>query len=484
MVEIDLYDKLHIKFKTTDLSYLRGLKAYFTEMVEGHWWTPQFRSGRWSGEICLFDGRSKTLPYGLLPEVIKFHKKEFPDYKLKISDAVKRLFKTDGFELEFNLNLPPYPYQEESVREILRYNKGIIRVATAGGKSLIFAYILDILKQARKVEKQLIIVPSIILITQLYKDLISYNIESKRIGRWGGGYSECDREITIATWQTLQNNLKDLKIYDSVIVDEVHLAKAKVLKAVLSSCTEAFFRFGFSGTLSENRLEQLTMMSYLGPVIAEYSASYLAEEGYISKCTVHMVGLSYDKKYKGIYEELKTATFKDDFRLSTIADVINSSEQNFLILVSRVQKEGEFLGEYLSSTLKDRTVIFLSGKTPPSEREEWRLKMAKEKKIVLIATYQIFQLGVNIPPLKYVIFASPVKSKIRVLQSIGRALRKHVSKELTGAHIIDLWDQVKILERHGEIRGRFYTKEGFTIKEYSINSQDKRDLDLLFLEIK
>ena len=156
---------------------------------------------------------------------------------------------------------------------------------------------------------------------------------------------------------------------------------------------------------------------------------------------------------------------------------------NLLVLVGFVEKEGEVLEQYLKTAFPKRKVVFLHGDTSSEEREKWRKRANKEKDIILIATYGIFQLGINIPTLKYLILASPFKAKIRVLQSIGRVLRKAAEK-MDGAFVIDLWDQVRTLEKHGTIRIRHYIKEKFNIKEYIIFPDDRTDLDLLLSDIK
>jgi superfamily II DNA or RNA helicase len=483
MIRIALHNKLWLKFVTKDTTYTRAIKEHFTEKVSNYWFSPKFQAGLWTGDVSLFDGRSKTLPYGLLVDVLKFHKCEFPNTELKLDDDVKSLFKSPPLKIEFNLNLQPYPYQEECVRSILKYSKGIIRVATAGGKSLVIAYLINILRLNNLSKKAIIIVPTINLMNQFKSDLMDYGIDESLLGLVGRGNKEFDRQIIISTWQSLQNNTDKLPLFDTIVVDEVHTAQAKILKNILSNCINATFRFGFTGTMHEERLESLNTKAFLGPIISEYSASYLAEEGYISKCNVMMLHVEYPKEFKGDYKTIKYDVFNDQFRLSAIAKLINSIDDNFLLLVGLVHDEGLPLKRYLEENCPDRKVIFLHGGTDPVDREKWRHKAHKEKNIVLIATYQIFQLGINIPSLKFLILASPFKAKIRVLQSIGRTLRKYANKEKSGAYIIDLLDVTNKLERHGDIRVRFYVKEGFNVKDYFIAQHDGTDMDLLLKEI-
>jgi|WetSurMetagenome_2_1015567.scaffolds.fasta_scaffold18354_6 superfamily II DNA or RNA helicase len=476
MIRIELLNKLYLRFSTDNLDYLRSLKEAFTEKVEGYFWSPKARAGLWHGDISLFDGRNKSLPFGLLDEVIEFHKFQYPDEELKISDNVKSLFKPPKINISFDLALKPYPYQEESIRKFLQYSKGIVRIATAGGKSLVVAYLLDNLRKNNLSQKALVIVPTIILLDQFYSDLIEYGIDEKLLGLIGDSHKDFDKPIIISTWQSLQIGkkiekkrkelIKDrLKLFDTVIVDETHLAQSSELKLILSECINAQFRFGLTGTLHDARLDLLNTKSLLGPIIAEYSAAYLAERGYIAKCNILTLNMHYDEHYKGTYDEIKDQVFNDVFRLETIEYLIRNINENFLLLVGLVEKEGKILEEYLKARLPKKEIIFIYGKTSAEERQYWRKRMNTEKNIIIIATYKLFQLGVNIPSLKFLIFASPFKSKVRVLQSIGRALRQHVDKT-HGAYIFDFCDQVKTLDRHAEIRARHYIKEEFDVKEY------------------
>lgn len=494
MVRIELLNKLHLRFLTENFEYLRDLKEAFTEKVEGYWWSPKARAGLWHGDISLFDGRNKSLPYGLLDEIIEFHKFQYPDEELKISTPVKNLFKPPKINVTFDLSLEPYPYQEESVKKFLQYSKGIVRIATAGGKSLVVAYLLDNLRKNKLTQKALIIVPTIILLDQFYDDLIDYGIDENLLGRVGDTHREFDKPITISTWQSLQIGkkieksrkefIKDkLKLFDTVVVDETHLAQSNELKIILSECTNAQFRFGLTGTLHDARLDLLNTKAFLGPIIAEYSAAYLAERGYIAKCNVLTLNVHYDTHYKGSYDEIKDSVFNDPFRLEIIEYLISNINENFLLLVGLVEKEGKILEELLKSKFPKKEIMFIYGKTTPEERQYWRKRMNTEKNIIIIATYKLFQLGVNIPSLKYLIFASPFKSKVRVLQSIGRALRKH-SDKTHGAWIFDFCDQVKILDRHAEIRARHYIKEEFDVKEFFLWPNEKEDLQKILSVIK
>jgi superfamily II DNA or RNA helicase len=461
IVNITKRDDLNIKIETDDYDYIKLLKAEFEYLVEGYNWMPAFRSGRWNGRTCLIRG-DNSLPYGLLTELMRVNKTSFPRVTLRIDEDVKSIFKGDRLRLEETLSLKPYPYQKDCIVKALQYTKGIIRSATASGKSLVIAYILKTLLDNKKIKQGIIIVPNRSLVEQFYNDLQEYGVKYS-IGRVHGKSKEWNEEIVISTWQTLMRNHNKLKQYDAVIVDECHGGKSFELKKILVKAINADYRLGFTGTLHAGKLDNLNTQSYLGPVIADYSSGFLAEEGYISKCNVKVVNIEYETQFEGDYNVVKDEVFTNQYRLNVIKKIVNQLDHNVLILVGKVEKEGDYLKNWLQGVTK-KEIVFLSGRDNTDEREKWRKACMKRKDIILIATYGIFAQGINIPNLKYIVFGSPFMSKIRVLQSIGRALRKHANKK-EGATIYDIHDHVKYLKKHGNVRFRYYGTEGFETEE-------------------
>lgn len=246
------------------------------------------------------------------------------------------------------------------------------------------------------------------------------------------------------------------------ITGNCHQVKAHELKKIFSK-VKAQYRIGFTGTLPNHITELYSVKSFLGPILKEYPSGLLAEQGFISKCNVKVIKMKYDFIENNTYKEIKNEVFYNLYRLDTIGRIVKESDENILLLVSYIA-EGKKLVQVLNRLSQNKETIFLSGKDDVSLREEWRKKMVKDKNIALIATYGIFQQGINIPNLKYAMLASPVKSKIRTLQSIGRTLRLHENKEESGAIIYDIIDDVKFLKKHGEKRLEYYETEGFDIE--------------------
>jgi len=472
-----LYRKVRVKILTNDVKFMKEMKKAFTHKVKGYFWSPKYRSGMWNGKASLITDTG-TFPYGLLPDVLREAKKH--DIKLIIDDEIKALFKGDDLDINLDLTLFPYPYQKESVEYCLKYTKGIIRSATASGKSLVISYIIKALLDNRditKVRRALVIVPSKQLVEQFFGDMQEYGLKEKYIGRIYDKIKkkplEWAKTVVITTWQSLKNNMDRINDYDVIIGDECHQVKAHELKKIFSK-SHARYRFGFTGTMPTDTLEMLNTKAFIGPILREYSSGLLGEQGYISKCNVNVFNIEYpfglESEY---YDDVKRETFEHKFRMELIKDIVNYVDNNILLLVGYI-REGKQLLNYLGNYTK-RDVIFLSGSDDVDYREEWRQKMINGKNIALIATYGIFQQGINIPNLKYLVLAASFKSKIRVLQSIGRTLRKHEDKK-EGAFIFDLIDNVKYLRRHGSKRIVFYESEGFDVKEFTFTDKESYDL--------
>lgn len=481
LVTIHKHNNLSIQIEA-NIEYVRSVRDYFSGFVDGYQFMPAFKNSAWDGKISLLDLVKKTLPYGLLIDLIKFHRKAYPDTEIKIDDDVLHLFRGLSTNIDYDLKFEPHYYQKDCIEAALKYKRGIIRSATASGKSLIIAHIIKTLMEHNLNKKALIIVPTISLVEQFYDDLLEYGYFTKDcLGKVYEKYKEFGRPVVISTWQTLSRNHNRLSEFECVICDEVHGAKAHEIKKILNLCTGADYRLGFTGTMPLSDLDIWNVKAYLGPVIREYGAGQLGREGYISKANIVIVDINYQNEYKGSYDDVKDEIFKNPFRLGVLKNIINASKGNILLLVGKVEKEGALLKEYLDkqtdhNALK-KDVVFLHGSTKVQEREYWRKECEKRKNIVLIATYGIFQQGINIPSLKYIVLASPYKSKIRVLQSIGRGLRKHKSKK-DGAYIYDIFDDCKYLYDHGVKRERHYNAEGFDVTDIVLQEGEHIDPSL------
>lgn len=254
-------------------------------------------------------------------------------------------------------------------------------------------------------------------------------------------------------------------IANGIVVSNCHTAQANTISTILQSCDKAKFRFGLTGTLPTNRLDQMNVKSFIGPTLKTFTGKDLADLNFVSKCTIKQLHIKYITEYRGSYNDIRNKVFVNPFRMSIIKGLCKKTENSVLILVDRVDKEGKILYNYLNEELPYKEVVFISGKDKSELRDLWRRQMNIKDNIICISTYPIFQQGVNIPSLKEIILASSTKSFVRVIQSLGRTLRKHHSKELDGAVLWDICDDVKHLEDHAAQRFRHYVKEKYDVKE-------------------
>lgn len=463
MIKIEKHDELKLKIETENIEFLDDLKDFLGTYVPDYFFMPMYKSGKWDGKKYFFDHINKTIPYGLLYEILEWNKSK--KYKISYDKEILNIYSESIlFEPIYDLKYKPRYYQDECIIKSLKIKKGIFKCPTASGKSIIIAYIIKTIHENRN-NKSLIIVPSIGLVEQFYNDLIEYGIDENLLGKVTANKKEWDTDITISTWQSLQNNHDKLENYQTVFVDEVHKCKAKELQKIMKLSKNADYRFGCTGTLPPNRHDDYLIKSYIGPVIKEYKASELIEKGFLNHCKVKIFEIKHNKRFpKGTqFNEIVDTVFSDENRLQFIKDKVKDLDDNIIILVSKVEKEGQKLYEYLQDI--DKEVVFLSGKDKADVREYWRNELEKRNDIIMIATDGIMSTGVNIPSLKYLMLASSRKSKILVLQSIGRTLRKSIDK---GTSVVfDLADQVKNLKDHAKSREKFYEIEEFDIeKEY------------------
>ena len=369
-ITIKKYDNLYLKIETKDFSYYNALKEHFTAYADGFQYMYKFKTGMWDGKICLFNGLKKTLPLGLITDLLSFNKKSFPNLKYEIDPDLKKLFSGKELKPKYDLSLYPREYQEDCIKASLKFTRGIIRISTAGGKSAVIAYIIKTLYENNITKNHLIICPTKSLVEQFYKDLKEYGI--KNIGRVYDRHKEFDKTIVISTWQSLQNRHDTLLKYDCVIIDECHVS-GNTIRDILSNCKNAIYRLGFTGTLPTHKLDLWNVKSFLGPVLREYNAKYLAKKGYISECNIKTITMNYPEKYDGNYNDVKDDIFKNKVRMEQLKSIVSDVDSNILVLVGKVEKEGKVLKDYLK--IKGKETVFLHGSTSVDIREEWRNRM-------------------------------------------------------------------------------------------------------------
>ena len=478
-------NEAYIQFEC-DRGIAQELSDYFTFFVPGHQFTPAYKSRIWDGKIRLADLRSFTIYHGLVPYIEIFCKER--DYTLEIDSDVSV---TQNFSLveakEFvdKLKLPHEirDYQLKSFVQAIRNKRMLLLSPTASGKSLVLYCIIRYLQIEN--ERGLLIVPTTSLVEQMYKDFEDYGYDSEQYchRQYSGKEKHTNKFLTITTWQSIYKNPGEyFEQFDFVIGDEAHQFKAKSLTTILSGCINAKYRIGTTGTLDGTQTHKLVLEGLFGPVYKATSTANLIDKGQLAsfkiKClilkhpeSVCKMARSWDYNQELEYIVMNTA------RNNFIRNLALSLNGNTLILFQFVEKHGKSLYANIKKHAKNRHVFFVFGGTDVEIRESVRAITEKERDAIIVASYGTFSTGVNIRNLHNIIFASPSKSRIRNLQSIGRGLRIGDNKD--EAVLFDISDDFRIGKytnytlKHFVDRVRIYDDEKFKYKFYNIELKDE-----------
>ena len=403
---------------------------------------------------------------GLFFDILTFIKKEYPNINIDIQDEVLDVVKPNNYKLNSVYNLLKFPlrdYQLTSVENALKFGRGIIKLGTGGGKTLTIASLLMSMFKDNPKIKILIIVPDLGLVNQTYKDFIDYDVKFK-FTRWTGKIKpDLTANCIIANRGILQSQFNDndwIKYVDALVVDECHTIKKsnKISKMVNEITT--FNKFGLTGTLPDNKPDELNILGKLGKVIYDKDSYELRLESYLTSVDVKVINISYNDKplYISGNNNFKTELdfiYTNNFRNNVIENICNKFNNNSLILVNHLA-HGDALYDKLSQS-KDKQVFFVKGEVEVETRDEIKKIMETNSNVICIAMSSIFSTGINIKNIHMIMFASGGKSFIRTIQSIGRGLRLHESKDKL--LIIDLCDQLKYGIRHGDKRQEIYNLE-------------------------
>jgi len=422
---------------------LYELAPYFTFSVESAKFMPQYRGKGWNGEIRLLSTATGEIYAGLLDKVIAKIKNhgytyEFNDNKyyglpFEINDEITPEGVT-GY-LKHISNMDPYDYQINAVYECLRYNRKTIVSATSSGKSyMIYALVRYYVTKKMKV---LVVFPTTSLIHQMHKDWINYGWNAEKYCHmiYSGQEKNTNLEVTLSTWQSIHKLDKSFfEEYDCVIVDECHGCKSKSLIDIMKKSHNAKYRFGFTGTLSnggkDSQTHEWVISGLFGPPYKAVGTKELIEKGRASKLDIKCLLLKHSPQKFNSYEDEIQCIINHEQRNNLIKNLAIDLKKNTLILFSRVETHGLPLYNLINNNVDEkRKVFFVHGKVNVEEREEVREIVEREDNAIIIASYGVYSTGVSINNLHNVIFASPYKSRIKNLQSIGRILRKGANKK-------------------------------------------------------
>ena len=459
------------------------LNEYFTFEVPGAKFMPAVRNKFWDGKIRLYNVMSGYLYAGLNDKIEEFAKSRNYEieYASDFSDAEFSL--KEANEFIDSLNIPDKferrDYQIKAFAHAIRKNRALLLSPTASGKSLIIYLLVRYYAK-----RTLIIVPTTSLVSQLASDFTDYGFISDTFVHriYSGQDKQTDKPIVISTWQSLYKMPKEyFEQFDVVIGDEAHLFKAKSLTSIMSKLTGCKYRFGFTGTLDGAETHELVLRGLFGNVEKIIKTSELIEQKHLSDLKIKIIVLKYSdetkNKIKGAdYQDEMDFIVRNDARNRFINNLALSLNGNTLLLFQYVEKHGKVLYDMVKDAAGDRHVFFVHGGVDGDDRENIRALVEKETDCIIVASFGTFSTGINIKNLHNIIFASPYKSRVKNLQSIGRVLRTSDSKDIATLYDIadDLtWkkNQNTTLKHFGE-RIKIYIEEKFKYKTYTVKLED------------
>lgn len=456
-VRVEKLDEVFMRVHCDD-GLSKDLYDFFSFTVPGAKFMPSYKNRYWDGKVRLFSIKTNKIYIGLLPYVDEFCRERgfnFEGIQDVIGEKQRATEELHQFVEELNLPFSPRDYQMEAFRTAVQYGRQLLLSPTASGKSLII-YLL-----ARYYNKKtIIIVPTTSLVEQMAKDFIDYGYDED-ICKIYSGQPVFDAPITITTWQSFAKAPKDvMQSFDVVVGDEAHLFKAQTLKGILEKMKTTAIRIGTTGTLDGSECHRLQLEGMFGPVKKVISSYQLMEEGTIAQINIQCIILCHTKMKKMSYQEEMDYLVSNEKRNMFITNLVSSLKGNTLVLFQYVEKHGEVLYPMLDGRVKDLHYVY--GGTDTEDREKVRELVEKSKDSVILASYGTFSTGINIKRIDNVVFASPSKSKIRNLQSIGRGLRKTDGKD--SMRLFDIADDLQcdnFTLSHLKERINTYNEENF-----------------------
>lgn len=468
---------------------LMKLRDHFTfEVPNAEFIKRRLGIGRaWDGKIRLL--RKDRLYIGLLPEVCKILSNLGYKYILEFNSFLKdKAIEKDYIEKfidDLNLSFSLRDYQKNIIIDAIQEKRATIVSATSSGKSVCIYGLVKFWYEHLENPKILIIVPSINLVEQLRQNFIEYSANNN----WGvedvvtrlyferkNKDFDVNAPVTISTWQSVYKLRPEiLSRYNMILFDEVHVAKAKEISKFLEKLTGAAVRYGFTGTLDDEKLHHFIIEGLFGPVINAVGLNELIDEGYATPLKIFAIKLNYGKRVKrvGNYQDEISYIINSYPRNKFIIDMVKNLNGNSMILFSRISHGKDLYSLAKREIGGKKNIYLIYGETEAELREQARQLTIKDHdgNSVIIASIQIFSVGVDIPSLKNLILAHPTKSKIRLLQSIGRILRKHQSKDT--CIFFDLGDSLYYTQEHFLQRLKYYINENLTykVKEVDLNEQ-------------
>lgn len=453
---------------------------------------PAYKARMWDGKLRLYDLRRKTLYAGLYKYVEAFGEQNGYQVVFAPNEAFKTLENahpvTDEEMVAFSKALKPTSqgkpielkdYQLEAVCKALNDKRVMLLSPTASGKSFIIYNIMRYLTLNKR--KCLIVVPTTSLVEQLYSDFedyaaaVSWRVEDHCQKIYSGFSKHVTCDVVISTWQSIYKQPKEwFQNFDVVFGDEAHQFKAKSLSTVMEKMENTSYRIGTTGTIDNKQVHKLVLEGVFGPVHRVTTTKALMDSQDLATLSIKCIVLKYSpevrkERNKNLYPEEKDFLVRNEKRNKFIRNLTLACEGNTLVLFQYVEKHGIPLYEMIKAKAAEgRKVFIVHGGTDTDQREAIRHIVEKEKDAIIVASYGTFSTGINIRNLHNIVFASPSKSLVRVLQSIGRGLRKSDTKD--SAKLFDIADDMSYKSwknhtlNHFIERIKIYTAEKFNYK--------------------
>ena len=459
------------------------LRDHFKFEVEGAKFMPQYRNKYWNGEIHLYDIRSKQIYVGLLDKIVSFCKNygytyQFEDnkyYGTPYEENEQISYEGVKDYMQSICSHQPRKYQVEGVYGALKHNRKLLISPTASGKSLMIYSLVRY--YADKGQKTLLIVPTTSLVEQMYKDFLDYGWDADSYCHriYSGREKTNEAPVTITTWQSVYKLERSFfEDYGCIIGDEAHLFKSKSLIQIMTKLHHAKYRFGFTGTLDGTQTHKWVLEGLFGPSYKVTRTDELMRQGHLSQLDIQCLVLKHSPQKFETYEDEIQYLISHEQRNRFITNLSLDLKGNTLILFARVEAHGAVLYEKINKNKdSNRKVFFVHGGVDAEERELVREITERENNAIIVASYGTFSTGINIKNLHNVIFASPSKSRIRNLQSIGRVLRKGKGK--VKATLYDISDDCTHNSRKNYTLNHFieriktYNEEKFNYEIITIN---------------
>jgi len=461
----------------------RELADYFSfELPEAKFLKRQPRFRYWDGMIHLYSPATGELYNGLLPHLKQWCKER--KYKINYEkndwygdvEEPNKLVSPGGVNVFMNKisKYQPRDYQYATVYQALKNNRGLFLSPTGSGKSLMIYSIVRYYVATGK--KILLVVPTTSLVEQMIKDFKDYgwNADDYCHTIYSGKDKNTDKPVVISTWQSIYKFPKRyFDDIDCVIGDEAHLFKSKSLTGIMTKLHNAKYRFGFTGTLDGSKTHKWVLEGLFGACEKVTRTDDLIKKGYLSNLRIKILVCKHDYQHFADFHSEMEYIVTHQKRNNLIKNLVNDISGNTLVLFNYVEKHGEPLHELINSSVSnDRKVFFVHGGTDTEDREFVRIITEKEDNAVIIASYGTFSTGINIKRLHNIIFASPSKSRVRNLQSIGRVLRKGEGKDI--ATLYDIADDISgrrdnYTLKHLYERIAIYQEENFKYETIKVN---------------